>query len=160
MRKAIYVGSFDMLTNGHHWMIAKGIELFDNLIVGVGTNPDKKSMFTIAERVTMIKDCFPKVEVVSFSNEFTVDYCIGRHDIQFILRGIRSEKDYEAERMMRHVNSDLNDQITTVFLIPPRNLSEVSSSMIKGMIGFNGWKEAIKRYIPDPVYKQILLKHQ
>jgi pantetheine-phosphate adenylyltransferase len=141
-------------------MIDSGLKLFDELVIGVGTNPDKKTMFTAIERVAMIKECFPNVEVVSFGNEFTVEYCVGRHDIQFILRGIRSEKDYEAERMMRHVNSDLNDQITTVFLIPPRNLSEVSSSMVKGLIGFKGWVRVVERYVPAPVYRKILEKEK
>jgi len=149
-----------MLTNGHSWMIEEGMRLFGQLVVGVGTNPDKKSMFTVAERVEMIRECFPTVEVVSFSNEFTVEYCLKRQDIPYILRGIRSEKDYEAERMMRHVNGDIENSITTVFLIPPRNLAEVSSSMVKGMIGFRGWVRVIERYVPALVYKKILEKEK
>ena len=88
-------------------------------------------------------------------NKFLVKYAeaVGAN---YILRGIRSENDYSFERVMRHINADMNSQINTVFLMPPREISEVSSSMIKGLIGPDGWQEMVKKYVPTPVYNQFL----
>ena len=72
-----------------------------------------------------------------------------------MLRGIRTAGDYEYERTMRYVNSDLNPGITTVFLQPPREFVEISSSVVKGLIGPDGWETAVKRYVPDPVFEKL-----
>ncbi|EGC63914.1 pantetheine-phosphate adenylyltransferase [Neisseria meningitidis 961-5945] len=76
------------------------------------------------------------------------------------MRGIRSASDYEYERSMRHINSDLAPEISTVFLMPPREIAEVSSTMVKGLVGPEGWTETIHRYVPQAVYEKILAEHQ
>jgi phosphopantetheine adenylyltransferase len=88
-------------------------------------------------------------------NRFLVKYAenIGAN---YILRGIRSEEDYSFERVMRNINGDMNSNITTVFLIPPREIAEVSSSMVKGLIGPDGWREVVNKYVPLPVYRCFL----
>ena len=161
MRKAVYAGSFDPITNGHLWMIKQGAKLFDELVVAVGVNPAKRSTFSVDERLQMLRACVGKlrhVRVASFENEFLVHYAISVR-AQYILRGIRDSGDYEYERGMRHINNDLHSQVTTVFLMPPREISEVSSSLVKGLIGPKAWKKVVKQYVPEPVYEMILAKH-
>ena len=158
MRKAVYAGSFDPITNGHLWMIEQGMELFNELTVAIGTNPEKKYTFTISDRLRMVRQSIghlPGVRVDTIENRFLGHYAASV-GAQYILRGIRSEGDYQYERTMRHINSDLHADITTVFLIPPREIAEVSSSMVKSLIGPEGWQDIVHQYIPDPVYQVVL----
>ncbi|GLR14195.1 pantetheine-phosphate adenylyltransferase [Chitinimonas viridis] len=158
MKRAVYAGSFDPVTNGHLWMIEQGYELFDEMIVAIGVNPDKRSTFTVEEREAMLRECtthLPKLRVVSFENQFLVNYAqsVGAN---FILRGIRTASDYEFERTMRYVNSDLVPDIDTVFLMPPREIAEVSSTMIKGLVGPVGWESVLRQYVPAPVHRRFI----
>jgi len=165
MKRAVYAGSFDPVTNGHLWMIEQGVALFNELIVAVGVNPGKKYTFSLKERLkvldeviwTEISGCAEDIVIDSFENDFLVNYARSM-DADYILRGIRSVEDYEFERGVRHINSDLQSDITTIFLMPPREISEVSSSLVKGLIGPNGWKDVVKRYVPAPVFDLILSK--
>lgn len=155
MRTAVYAGSFDPLTNGHLWMIEQGSRLFDKLIVAVGTNPDKSYTYTLEERLEMLREALkdnPRVSVVHFHNRFLVDFA-EEEKAAFILRGIRTSTDYEYERLMRHINNDMAPNITTVFLMPPRDIAELSSSMVKGLIGPDGWKDQVSRYVPNHVFE-------
>lgn len=158
MRTAVYAGSFDPPTNGHLWMIRRGVEMFDKLIVAIGENPAKRYSFSVAERLELLRESMPatpNLEFAHFDNRFLVDYA-EKCGAAFILRGIRSPGDYEFERVMRQVNSDMAPEITTVFLMPPRDIAEVSSNMVKGLIGPDGWEEIVKRYVPGPVLRKIL----
>ncbi len=157
MRTAVYAGSFDPPTNGHMWMIERGLELFDRLIVAIGDNPSKHYTYSIDKRLELLRASVPSCERLSiahFDNRYLVDYA-REQDAQFILRGIRGPDDYEYERVMRHINSDLAPAITTTFLMPPRDIAEVSSSMVKGLIGPNGWKETVRRYVPAAVFAEL-----
>ena len=154
----VYAGSFDPPTRGHLFMIARGAELFDRLIVAVGVNPGKQYSFTVEERVAMLRACTQEHENVSvehFAGQYLVNYA-SSVGADYILRGIRSYHDYEFERAMRNVNEDLNPGITSVFLMPPREVCEVSSSFVKGMVGPEGWQEAIRPYVPEPVFEMLL----
>src|SRR6202000_1944144 len=136
-RLGVYAGSFDPPTIGHLWMIEQGVRLFDRLIVAVGVNPDKKYTFTLDARLEMLRDStkkFRNVSIASFSNRYLINYAqtVGA---SHILRGIRTESDYEFERTMRNINGDLDPKICTIFLMPPRGIAEVSSSMVRGLIG-------------------------
>ncbi len=120
-RLGVYAGTFDPLTVGHLWMIEEGSRLFDRLTVGVGVNPGKSYNFPLEDRVAMLREStgsFRNVSVASFSNRYLIDYAhlVGA---THILRGIRTESDYEFERTMRNINGDLDDGICTVFLMPP-----------------------------------------
>lgn len=159
---AVYAGTFDPITVGHLWMIEQGAKLFDKLIVAIGVNPEKRCMFSLDDRLDMLQQsvqCFPGVEVRSFTNQFLINYARSV-DAPFVLRGIRTESDYEYERVMRNVNGDLNDGVTTVFLMPPRSIAEVSSSMVKGLIGPEGWEAIVKRYVPEPVFEKLKEAHR
>src|SRR5688572_18931596 len=93
----VYAGSFDPLTIGHLWMIEQGVQLFDRLVIAIGTNPDKKYVFSLEERLDMLRDStrsFPNLSVTSFSNRFLIDFARSL-GATHILRGIRSESDYE-----------------------------------------------------------------
>lgn len=157
MRHAIYAGTFDPLTIGHQWMIHKGAEMFDHFTVAIGENPDKRCMFSFHARMSMLSEAvigFSETDVDSFENEFLINYA-QRINANFILRGIRTESDYEFERVMRNINGTLAEKITTVFLIPPPYIAEVSSSMVKGLIGPNGWEEVVKKYVSDKVFDRL-----
>jgi pantetheine-phosphate adenylyltransferase len=156
-RIGVYAGSFDPLTVGHLWMIEQGVNLFDRLVVGVGTNPDKKYTFALETRLAMLRESlkrFRNLSVTSFSNLYLIDYAqsIGA---THILRGVRSPSDYEFERAMRNINGDLDSAICTVFLMPPRGIAEVSSSMVKGLVGPKGWQKVVRKYVPAPVYRRF-----
>lgn len=160
-RLGVYAGSFDPLTVGHLWMIENGVGLFDRLVVAVGINPEKRYTFTLEDRLAMLRESlrpFRNLSVTSFSNAYLINYAqeIGA---THILRGVRSESDYEFERTMRNINGDFDPDICTVFLMPPRDIAEVSSSMIKGLIGPKGWRRVVRKYVPAPVYQHILKKY-
>ena len=157
-RRAVYAGSFDPPTNGHLWMIAEAQRLFDELIVAIGINADKKSTYTIDERRAMLESVtagFPNVRVDSFANKFLVNYA---HSVGagFIVRGIRTASDFEYERAVRHINADLQPDIRTVFLMPPRAIVEISSTMVKGLVGPDGWQQMVRRYVPEAVYRKMI----
>lgn len=161
MRTAVYAGSFDPPTKGHMWMIERGLEMFDHLIVAIGSNPAKTYSFTLEERLDMLRASVPKsdrLEVAQFDNRYLVDYA-KKKGAGYILRGIRSPNDYEYERVMRHINADMAPDITTAFLMPPRDIAEVSSSMIKGLTGPIGWEEMVRRYVPPEVF-DVIAKQQ
>jgi pantetheine-phosphate adenylyltransferase len=142
-------------------MIEQGVRLFDRLVVAIGINPGKKYTFTLEERLEMLRAStgrFRNLLVASFSNQFLINYAQSLRATH-ILRGIRSESDYEFERTMRNINGDLDPGICTVFLMPPRPIAEISSSMVKGLVGPSGWQNIVRRYVPVAVYKQ-LLKHR
>ncbi len=159
-RTAVYAGSFDPPTNGHLWMIKKGLELFDNLIVAIGSNPQKSYTFTTEERIELLKAStgdLDRLTITHFDNRYLVDYA-KEESALFVLRGIRSSTDYEYERLMRQINADMAEEITTIFLMPPRDIAEVSSSMVKGLVGPIGWESNISRYVPDEVFQALLTK--
>lgn len=155
--QAVYAGTFDPPTVGHLWMIERGAELFDNLTVAIGTNPTKHCLFSVEERLDMLNRAtgrFHNIRIDAFTNQFLIAYAksVGA---QFVLRGIRNETDFEYERTMRNINEDMNPGITTVFLLPPRDIAEVSSSMVKSLIGPEGWEPIVKKYVPQEVFERI-----
>ena len=160
-RRAVYAGSFDPPTTGHLWMIAEAAQLFDELIVAIGVNPDKKASYQVEERQAMLQAIvapFANVRVDSFTNQFLVNYA---HSVnaEFIIRGIRTATDYEYERAIRHINADLQPDIRTVFLMPPREIAEISSTFVKGLVGPDGWQHVLPRYVPPAVYDKIIADH-
>ncbi len=161
MRTAVYAGSFDPPTNGHLWMIEQGLRLFDHLYLAIGSNPSKSYTFSVEERLQMLTDSVPSCERLTighFNNRYLVDYAqeVGA---KYILRGIRNQNDYEYERVMRHLNGDMTPDITTTILMPPRKISEISSSTVKGLIGPDGWEDIVRRYVPQAVFEKLESKN-
>ncbi|MEI6232822.1 MAG: pantetheine-phosphate adenylyltransferase [Planctomycetota bacterium] len=162
LRRAVYAGSFDPVTNGHMHMIREGAKLFDELVVAIGINPDKKYTFSIDQRLDFLRQSVAGIENVKldfFENMFLVDYA-NSVEAEYVLRGIRNPNDYEYERGMRHINEDMNPGVVTVFLIPPREISEVSSSFVKGLVGPRGWERVVKDYLPPAIYDHFLTHFQ
>jgi len=157
-RTAVYAGSFDPPTNGHLYMIREGARLFDELVVAIGVNPDKRTTFDLETRVALLREVsghLANVRVDQFENEFLIRYA-ARQGATYILRGIRNGQDFTFERTMRNVNADLEPAVSTVFLMPPRELAETSSSFVKGLVGPDGWRQVVKGFVPPPVFQKLL----
>jgi pantetheine-phosphate adenylyltransferase len=138
MKRAIFPGSFDPITLGHYDIIKRGITLFDEVIVAIGINADKKYMFTVDERKKFIEDTFadePKIKVTTYEG-LTVDFC-KKIGVEFILRGLRNPADFEFEKAIAHTNRDLAP-IETVFLLTSANTSYISSSIVRDVIRNHG----------------------
>ncbi len=157
MRIAVYAGSFDPVTNGHLWIMQQASLLFDTLIVAIGENKAKDYTFSLEERFNFIQLStigYQNIEIAQYKDEFLVNYA-KRMGAKFIVRGIRNSSDYEYEKIMHNVNLDLCPEISTIFLIPPRNFVEVSSSLIKGLVGPVGWEAVVKKYVPEVVLTRL-----
>ena len=138
MKKAVFPGSFDPFTLGHFDVIKRGIALFDEIIIAIGINADKKYMFTLAQRKKFIENSFintPKVSVVTYEG-LTVDFC-KKNNVEFILRGLRNPADFEFEKAIAHTNRDL-EKIETVFLLTAASTSYISSSIVRDVIRNKG----------------------
>ncbi|MFT4611425.1 MAG: pantetheine-phosphate adenylyltransferase [Glaciecola sp.] len=138
MKRAIFPGSFDPLTLGHEDIIKRSLKLFDEVIVAIGINADKKYMFSLEERQKFIEESFkdePKVTVVTYKG-LTVDFC-EKNDVEFILRGLRNPADFEFEKAIAHTNRDLAP-IETVFLLTAASTSYISSSIVRDVIRNDG----------------------
>ena len=138
MKKAVFPGSFDPFTLGHYDVINRGVDLFDELIIAIGVNADKKYMFTLEQRKKFIEDSFlgnPKIKVVTYKG-LTAHFCI-KNNVQFILRGLRNPADFEFEKAIAHTNRDLAP-VETVFLLTAASTSYISSSIVRDVIRNNG----------------------
>jgi len=138
MRKAVFPGSFDPITNGHEDIIRRAIPLFDEIIVAIGVNADKKYMFSLDERKRFIEETFkdePKVKVETYQG-LTIDFCKEK-DAQFILRGLRNPADFEFEKAIAHTNRVLS-KIETVFLLTAASTSYISSSIVRDVLRNGG----------------------
>lgn len=156
-RRAIYPGTFDPLTNGHLDIISRASALFDEVIVALLINPGKNPMFTVPERVEILnevlKPLFANVLVETFEG-LLVDYCRQR-EVNAIIRGVRSIKDYEYELPMVLMNRRLNPEVETVLLVASEENSYVSSSLIKEVFNLGG---SIDGLVPDLVIERMKKK--
>jgi len=138
MRKAVFPGSFDPITLGHVDIIKRAIPLFDEIVIAIGVNAEKKYMFSLENRVTFIKKCFadePKITVTQYKG-LTVDYC-KTLNADFILRGLRNPADFEFEKAIAQTNRKLSG-IETVFLLTSADTSFISSSIVRDIMRNGG----------------------
>lgn len=138
MRRAIFPGSFDPITLGHYDIIKRGVKLFDELIIAIGINAEKKYMFTLEQRKQFIEASFrhnSKIKVVTYSG-LTIDFC-QKNEVHYILRGLRNPADFEFEKAIAHTNRHLSS-IETVFLLTAARTSYISSSIVRDVIRNQG----------------------
>lgn len=137
-KKAVFPGSFDPITLGHFDIIERGIKLFDEVVVAIGINADKKYMFSLEERKQFIEKAFennPQVSVITYEG-LTIDLC-KKIKADFILRGLRNPADFEFEKAIAHTNRKLS-KIETVFLLTASKTSYISSSIVRDVIRNGG----------------------
>ena len=148
MKKAIFPNSFDPITNGHYDIIKRGVSLFDEVIVAIGVNAEKKYMFSLEERKRFIEEAFkdePKVRVITYSG-LTIDLC-KKENAEFILRGLRNPADFEFEKAIAHTNRVMS-KIETVFLLTAARTSFISSSIVRDVLRNGG---DISQLVPESV---------
>jgi pantetheine-phosphate adenylyltransferase len=148
MNRAVFPGSFDPITLGHMDIILRGVKLFDEVVVAIGINADKKYMFSLEQRKKFIEDTFkdePKVKVITYEG-LTIELC-KKIEAPFILRGLRNPADFEFEKAIAHTNRKLS-QIETVFLLTASKTSYISSSIVRDVIRNGGDYHVL---VPDAV---------
>ncbi|MCX6188970.1 MAG: pantetheine-phosphate adenylyltransferase [Bacteroidetes bacterium] len=146
MRIALFPGSFDPITIGHYDILERAKILFDKIYIGVGKNSSKQCLFSLDERLLFLNTCFagdPKIEITQYDG-LTVNFCL-QINAQFILRGLRSDTDFEYEKNIAQINKEVEPTVETVFMVCSPAYSAVSSTIVKD-IKRNGGN--ISRYIP------------
>jgi pantetheine-phosphate adenylyltransferase len=156
-RVAVYPGSFDPLTNGHLDIIRRGVEVFDRLVVAIAENSRKSSLFTVRERLDIIREVLadqPRVEVEAFEG-LTVEYAVKRGAIA-ILRGLRAVADFEYELQMANMNRKLSPVIETLFMMTSEKYFFISSQNVKEVAALGG---DISQLVPPQVARRLAAKN-
>ena len=159
MKKAIYPGSFDPITNGHLDIIERAVHLFEIVIISVASNSDKcKALFSEKERTNLIWGSvseIPNIEVDSFEG-LMVDHAV-KHSAHAAIRGLRALSDFEFEFKMALMNRSLNEEVSTVFLMPHAKYTHISSSMVREVASLGG---DVSKYVPAHVNKALKDKYE
>ena len=133
MKRAIFPGSFDPFTIGHHDIVLRGLQLFDEIIIGIGHNINKREAFPLEERINAIQSAFkgePRVQVMAYDG-LTIDFA-AEQQAQFILRGVRSVQDFEYERNIAEANKQLSGIETVLFYTRPE-FAHISSTLLRDL---------------------------
>jgi pantetheine-phosphate adenylyltransferase len=154
--KAIYPGTFDPITNGHLDILSRAALLFEEVHVVVAVNVRKNTLFTLAERLEMIRDCtahLPNVHVSSFEG-LTVD-CLRRFGAEVVIRGLRAVSDFEYEFQMALMNKKLDPGCETVYLMPSEQYTYLNSSVIREIAALGG---SVSEFVPQAVEARLRRK--
>ncbi|PLX97575.1 MAG: pantetheine-phosphate adenylyltransferase [Desulfuromonas sp.] len=152
-RTAVYPGSFDPITNGHLDIIQRGLNAFDTIIVAVAKNSSKKGLFSIEERVEMIRSVVgdnPRIQVDVIEG-LLIDYVMGK-GARVILRGLRAVSDFEYEFQLAQMNHTVQKEVETMFMMTSVRYGYLSSSIVKEMASLNG---PISEFVPEIVQKRL-----
>ena len=145
MKRAIFPGSFDPFTIGHYDIVLRGLQLFDEIIIGIGHNINKRDAFPLEERINAIQSAFkgePRVQVMAYDG-LTIDFA-AEQQAQFILRGVRSVQDFEYERNIAEANKQLSG-IETVLLYTRPEFAHISSTLLRDL---HSHGKDISQYLP------------
>jgi pantetheine-phosphate adenylyltransferase len=154
---AVFPGSFDPITNGHLDIIARGLSVFDEVTVAILLNPDKRPLFTVDERVELIRETYrgePRIRVDTFSG-LLVEYA-EKAGASVIVRGLRAVSDFEYEFQMALMNRRLNPRIETVFMMPAESYSYLSSRLVKEVFQLGG---DVRELVPPVVEQRLREKY-
>ena len=146
---AVFPGSFSPFTLGHKSIVDRALPLFDKIIISIGINSEKKEYFSVEERKQWIQKVYKsnsKLEV-QFYEGLTVDFC-EKVGANYILRGLRDSHDFKYEKNIAHTNTDLNDEVETIFFITPTEISHLSSSIIRDIIKNGG---DVSQFLPKEI---------
>lgn len=150
---AVFPGSFDPITKGHENIVRRALPLFDKVIVAIGQNSNKKSLFTIEQRMCFIKKTFtdtPKIAIETYEG-LTVDFC-KKHNVNFLLRGLRNAVDFEFERDIASFNKNLSPNLETIFLNTEPEYSHISSSVVREILRYGG---DVTKFLPDALKNEL-----
>ena len=148
MKKAVFPGSFDPITLGHVDLIYRGLEIFDEIIIAIGVNADKKQLFSLEDKILQIKNTFknePRIKVASFKG-LTIDFCKSVNS-KYMLRGLRNSSDFNYEQSIAQTNYSISS-IESVFLISSPQLIHISSTIVRDIIRNGG---DYKSLVPESV---------
>lgn len=148
MKKAVFPGSFDPITLGHVDLIYRGLEIFDEIIIAIGVNADKKQLFSLEDKILQIKNTFknePRIKVASYKG-LTVDFCKSVNS-KYMLRGLRNSSDFNYEQSIAQTNYSISS-IESVFLISSPQLIHISSTIVRDIIRNGG---DYKSLVPESV---------
>ncbi len=156
MKKIAFSGTLDPITNGHMWVIGEALAIADEVIVFLSENPAKKPHFPAAMRKDIIERSvaergWTQVRVVIVNGDYTAR-AAKKHGIDYIIRGIRNNADFDYENLIQQTNVDVLGGAKTIFVMPPRDLGSVSSSFVKALEGPVGWHWHMKKFVPKPAY--------
>jgi pantetheine-phosphate adenylyltransferase len=146
---AVFPGSFDPLTRGHESILLRALQIFDEIIVALGENPEKKSFFPMKKRIEWLEKVFknePRISIQKY-NGLTVDFC-RKMNAGYILRGLRTSADFEFERTIGLMNKALNNEVETIFLLSLTEYAAISSSIVRE-IHKNGGD--VRQFIPEGI---------
>ena len=153
MKRAIYSGTFDPITNGHIDILKRALNIFDEIIVAVGINASKQTMFDTSTRIMLIKEAtkdLKGISVMSFDN-LLVDFA-KEQGVNNIIRGLRAVSDFEYELQMGYANNSLDENLETIYLMPSLQNAFVSSSVVRELIKHNG---KISHLVPNNIINLI-----
>ena len=166
MKIGVYAGSFDPITKGHLAVVKQALNVVDRLFIAVAENPEKKGMFTASQRLDLINASLEE-ELPGVDEDRVGVYCLNNNlvvafarlvDATILIRGIRNGSDYAYERSVAAINKKLEPSIETIFLPTPAEYEEISSSMVKGLLRFNGGKRAAQEFVTPTVLEALLDK--
>ena len=157
MKRAIYAGSFDPLTKGHEWVIKESCKIFDEVIVVIASNRQKSNFLTLPEKQASLEALSKSlpIKVYILDNEYLAAFA-KREGVNHLVRGIRNSLDMEYEKTIERVNLQINPNLQTVYLMPPASLGEISSSLVKSLMGFPGWMKTISTMVNETVLSLLL----
>ena len=138
-KTAVFAGSFDPFTVGHESLVKRALPLFDNIIIAVGSNQEKKQFFPVEKRMAMIRDVFeddPKISIDKFTG-LTIEFC-KKVDAKYLLRGLRTAADFEFERAIAQLNKIMYPRIESVFLLALPEHTPINSTIVREIIRFKG----------------------